>query len=393
MSTNYLPTKIAGYVGFFVQAIVNNFLPILFIALQDIYKLNYEQLANLILINFLTQIFVDSITPKIAKKLGFRMTAFLSQFAAFFGLALLGVLPHIIPPYIALFVCIIIYATGSGITEVILSPMIEMLPTRNKAKNMVFLHSFYCWGQAATVLLTTMFIYLLGFGNWMFVPLIWSVVPLINMFSFLRVPIVEPDAEQKTLTFFELLKNKKFIIFMVMMLCGGASEIAMAEWASIFVQNALGVSKIIGDISGPCAFALFMGTGRILYAKFSKKLSFIKSLIVLSVFCFICYLVVAICHIPVIALIGCALCGFTVSISWPGVYSEGARCFKNGGAVMFSALALCGDAGCTLGPWIVGAVADRASLNLGIALASVFPLVMILCGIYLLKNKDCKIAQ
>jgi fucose permease len=176
------------------------------------------------------------------------------------------------------------------------------------------------------------------------------------------------------------------------MLCGGASEIAMAEWASIFVQNALGVSKIIGDISGPCAFALFMGTGRILYAKFSKKLSFIKSLIVLSVLCFICYLTVAICHIPVIALIGCALCGFTVSISWPGVYSEGARSFKNGGAVMFSALALCGDTGCTLGPWIVGAVADRASLNLGIALASIFSLVMILCGIYLLKNNDCKIA-
>ena len=180
---------------------------------------------------------------------------------------------------------------------------------------------------------------------------------------------------------------------MVMMLCGGASEIAMAEWASIFVQNALGVSKVIGDISGPCAFALFMGSGRILYAKYSKKLSFIKSLIVLSVLCFICYLVVAVCHIPVIALIGCALCGFTVSISWPGLYSESARCFKNGGAVMFSALALCGDAGCTLGPWIVGIVADKASLNLGMALASIFPLIMIFCGIYLLKNNDCKMAQ
>ena len=392
MSINYLPTKIAGYVGFFVQAIVNNFLPILFIALQNVYSLNYEQLANLMLINFLAQIFVDSITPKIAEKFGYRATAFLSQLTTFIGLALLGLLPHIMPPYTALLICIVIYATGSGITEVILSPMIEMLPTRNKAKNMVLLHSFYCWGQAATVLLTTMLIYLLGFANWMYVPLIWSIVPFINMFSFLRVPIVEPDAEQKTATFFELVKNKKFIIFMVLMLCGGASEIAMAEWASIFVQKALGVSKVIGDISGPCAFALFMGAGRILYAKFSKKISFIKLLVILSVLCFGCYLTVAVCRIPVIALIGCALCGFTVSISWPGLYSESAKTFKNGGAVMFGALALCGDSGCSLGPWIVGAVADRASLNLGIALAGIFPLVMVVCGIYLLKNKDCKIA-
>ncbi len=388
MSINYLPTKIAGYVGFFVQAIVNNFLPILFIALQDVYKLNYEQLANLILFNFVTQIFVDSITPKICAIFGYRRTAFLSQFIAFLGLALLGILPHIIPPYTALIICIIIYATGSGITEVILSPLIEMLPTRNKAKNMVFLHSFYCWGQAATVLITTMLIYLLGFVNWMYVPLIWSIVPFMNMFSFLRVPIVEPNPEQKNATFLELLKSKKFMIFMVMMLCAGASEIAMAEWSSIFVQNALGVSKVIGDISGPCAFALCMGSGRILYAKFSKKLSFIKSLIVLSILCFGCYLTVAICHVPVIALIGCALTGFTVSISWPGVYSEGAKNFKNGGAVMFSALALCGDAGCSLGPWLIGAVADRSTLNLGIALASVFPVIMVLCGIYILKNKD-----
>ncbi|MBQ4120080.1 MAG: MFS transporter [Clostridia bacterium] len=393
MSINYLPTKIAGYVGFFIQAIVNNFLPILFIALQDVYKLNYEQLANLILFNFVTQIFVDSITPKIAAKLGYRMTAFLSQFTAFVGLALLGLLPHIMPPYTALIICIIIYATGSGIIEVILSPMIEMLPTRNKAKNMVLLHSFYCWGQAATVLITTMLIYLLGFVNWMYVPLIWSIVPFVNMFGFLKVPIVEPNAEQKTVTLLELLKNKKFIVFMIVMLCGGASEIAMAEWASLFVQNALGVSKVIGDISGPCAFAIFMGSGRILYAKFSRNLSFVKSLIVLSVLCFICYLTVAICHIPVIALIGCALCGFTVSISWPGLYSEGAKNFKNGGAVMFGALALCGDAGCTLGPWLVGIVADKASLNLGMALASIFPLIMVLCGIYILKNKDCKMVQ
>ncbi len=393
MKPNYLSTKISGYVGFFVQAIVNNFLPILFIALQDVYRLSYEQLGNLMLFNFVTQMAVDTLTPKISALLGYRRTAFLSQLTAFSGLALLGVLPHIIPPYIAIVISIIIYATGSGITEVVLSPMIEMLPTKNKAKNMAILHSFYCWGQAGTVIGTTILIYLLGFKNWTLVPLIWAIVPFVNMFSFLRVPIVEPDPEQKTMTFFELLKNKRFIIFGVMMICGGAAEIAMAEWASIFVQNALGVSKVIGDIAGPCAFALCMGTGRVLYARYSKRVSFIKLLILLNVCCVACYLAVALCQIPFVALLGCALCGFTVSISWPGVYSEGAKSFKNGGAVMFSVLALCGDLGCSFGPWLVGAVADEASLNLGIGLASIFPFVLVLCGFYLLKNKDCKIGR
>ncbi len=392
MKNNYRSTKISGYVGFFVQAIVNNFLPILFIALQDVYKLSYEQLGNLILFNFVTQIIVDSITPKIVGMVGYRKTAFLSQFTAFLGLALLGVLPSIMSPYTAIIVCIIVYATGSGITEVVLSPMIELLPTKNKAKNMAILHSFYCWGQAATVIGTTILIFFFGYDNWNYVPLIWSVIPFLNMFSFLKVPIVEPGPEEKTATFFELLKNKRFIIFMIMMLCGGASEIAMAEWASIFVQNALGVSKVIGDIAGPCAFALFMGLGRIFYAKYSKKLSFLRLLAILSIGCVACYLTVALCNVPLIALIGCALCGFTVSVSWPGVYSLGAKNFKNGGAVMFSVLALCGDAGCSVGPWLVGVVADEVSLNLGIGLASVFPFVMVLCSLYLLKNKDCKIA-
>ncbi|MBR6564204.1 MAG: MFS transporter [Clostridia bacterium] len=389
-SSKYLSTKIAGYVGFFVQAIVNNFLPILFIALQDVYKMSYARLAFLIAVNFGAQIIVDSIAPKVVALIGYRKAAVLAQFAAFLGLALLSLLPNLISPYVAIIICIIIYATGSGLTEVILSPMIEMLPTRNKSGNMALLHSFYCWGQAATVLLTTAAVYIFGFKNWFIIPLIWSVVPFINMFSFLKVPIVEPDPSVKTATFFELLKNKRFIIYMLLMFCAGASEIAMAEWASIFAQNALGVSKAVGDMAGPCAFAIFMGFGRVIYAKFSKRISFEKLLIGLNAFGVVCYLFVAICQIPLVSLVFCALCGLTVSVSWPGIYSLGASQFKNGGAVMFGAFAMCGDFGCAFGPWLIGILADKFSLNLGFGVASVFSALIVVCGFYLLKNKDCK---
>ena len=391
VTKKYLPTKLAGYVGFFVQAIVNNFLPILFIVFQDVYNLSYEKLGRLMVFNFATQMFVDLITPKIVAKIGYRKTAALSQATAALGLATLGILPNFMDnTYLAIIISIIIYATGSGLTEVILSPLIEMLPTRNKSGNMAILHSFYCWGQAVTVVVTMALVFAFGFVKWSYIPFIWAIIPFLNTFSFLKVPIVEPDPDKKMSTFLELIKKPKFIIYMVMMFCAGASEIAMAEWASIFAQNALGVSKAIGDITGPCAFALFMGTGRVVYAKLSKKVSFTKMLVILNIFCFVCYMVVAVCKIPIIALIFCAVCGFTVSISWPGIYSAGARTFTTGGAVMFSVFAMCGDTGCALGPWLIGVLADKFSLNFGFAVASVFPLLMVVCALYILKLRSCK---
>lgn len=387
----YLSTKLAGYVGFTVQAIVNNFLPILFIVFQDIYSLNYEQLGRLMVFNFATQMFVDFITPKIVSYLGYRKTVVLSQFLASLGLALLAVLPNLITnTYLAIVICIVIYATGSGLTEVVLSPIIEMLPTRSKTGNMAVLHSFYCWGHAFTIIVTTLLIIALGYKNWVIIPLLWALIPFFNMFAFLKVPIIEPNPEEKQDTLFELLKTKYFIVYMAMMLFAGVSEITMADWASIFAQKALGVSKFVGDFAGPCAFALLMGFGRVTYAYFTKKVSFTKLLIFLNSLCFVCYLTVAVCKIPVIALIGCALCGLSVSISWPGLYSAGARTYKRGGAVMFSAFAMCGDTGCALGPWIVGALADKYSLNLGFGVVSIFPLLLVLCAIYILKTRSCK---
>ncbi len=390
-SRKYLPTKLAGYVGFVVQAIVNNFLPILFIVFQDIYGLGYEKLGRLIVFNFATQLFIDLLTPKIVEKIGYRRASFLSQFAAFLGLCMMSVLPRIMEnTYLGIILSITVYAMGSGFMEVILSPMIEMLPTGNKSGNMAFLHSFYCWGQAFIVPITTALVFVFGYENWSYIPLIWAVVPFLNMFSFLKVPIVEPDKEQKQSTLFELLKTPKFVIYMLMMLCAGASEIAMSQWSSLFVQTALGIPKTIGDVAGPCVFALFMAGGRVVYAKFSKKLSFTRLLLWLNIICFICYIMVAVCHIAVLSLVFCALCGLSVSISWPGIYSAGARTFKTGGAVMFGVFAMCGDIGCALGPWVIGIVAEYSNLNYGFLAASVFPLLMVVCTAYLLKNKYCK---
>ena len=387
MDFKYKATRVACYIGYIVQAIINNFLPILFIALQDVYGLGYEKLARLMVFNFATQIITDIVTPKITAKIGYKNTVVMCHFCAALGLALLGILPKLISPYIAIIVSIIIYAFGSGLIEVIVSPIIEMLPTENKSGNMSILHSFYCWGQAFTIIGTTLLLKIFGYSLWAFVPVIWAIIPFINMFFFMGVPIVEPPKEARRTGLRTLLKNKRFLIFMVMMLCAGATEIAMAEWASMFVQKGLGVSKVVGDLAGPCAFALFMGLGRMWYAFVSAKVDFRKTLIVLSSVCFICYIAVALSNIPWISLVFCAICGFTVSITWPGIYSAGAKEFKEGSSVMFSVFAMCGDTGCCLGPWVLGIVADNFGLKMGFGVNSVFAVILIIACILLGKNK------
>lgn len=387
MKSNYTYTKLSCYIGYIVQAIVNNFLPILFIALQDVYKLGYEKLARLIVFNFVTQMITDIITPKILRVLSYKQTVIMAHFCAAFGLAMLGILPDIVAnSYLAIIISIIVYAFGSGLIEVVVSPIVDMLPTTDKAGNMAFLHSFYCWGQAFTIIITTVMVLSFGYTKWNYIPLLWATVPFLNMFFFAKVPVVEPDKEEKEIGFLKLISQRKFFLFMIMMLCAGACEIAMAEWASLFAQQALGVSKIVGDLTGPCLFAIFMGLGRVWYGIKAQNISFRKTLICLSIACFVCYAVVAVSNIPVVSLVFCALCGFTVSISWPGIYSAGAKKFKNVKTTMFSVFAMCGDTGCCLGPWIVGIVADKTNLNTGFGVAAIFPVIMITTTLLTLKK-------
>ena len=393
MASKYTWTKISCYVGYVVQAVVNNFLPILFIALQDVYGLGYEKLARIIFVNFSAQMITDWLTPKIVLKIGHRTAAVLSEFTAALGLFMLGILTKVMTnTYLAIMISVVMYAIGSGLIEVIISPIVECLPTKDKTGNMAFLHSFYCWGQAFTVIVTTLLVFAFGYEGWANVPLVWSILPFINMFTFFFVPIVEPKRDADSKTFKVLIKEPRFFGYMIMMLCAGASEIAMAEWASMFIQQALGVSKVIGDLAGPCAFAIFMGSGRIWYAKVSNRVSFKKTVIIMSSLCFVCYLVVAICNIPWISLIFCAACGFTVSLFWPAILSQGAKRF-DGASVMYSIFAMCGDTGCCLGPWLLGVIADSYGLNIGFATMTLFPIGMILAVLLTLKNNRCKKMQ
>ena len=389
MSKSYKSTKIACYVGFVVQAIINNFLPLLFIIFNTEYNLNYEQLGRLLFINFFVQLVVDALTPLVVKRVGYRGAAIACHGLAAVGLCLLGILPKLFPAniYSCLVAAIIVYASGSGIIEVCISPIVEMLPGDKKGADMAFSHSFYCWGQMFTVLVSTLLIFIIGQRHWHFIPMLWAIIPLYNMLNFTRVPIVEQPEESVSKTANTLFKNRDFWIFIVVMICAGASEITMAEWASIFTQQALGVSKTVGDLLGPCAFAVCMGSGRVLFGLLDGKFNPQKALILNNILCVLCYIGVAVLKQPALSLVACALCGFSVSLSWPGTYSMSARHFANGGTLMFSVLALSGDLGCSIGPWIMGIVANNTNLQTGFLVSAIFPAIMVIALPFLKKEK------
>ncbi len=393
MNPNYTKTKVACYVGYIVQAIVNNFLPILFIIFRKQYGLSYEMLGRIVLINYAVQFIADILTPLIVKRVGYKGAAIFCHACVAAGFVTLSFLPTVMEnTYLSIILSVIIYAFGSGIIEVIVSPMIELLPSDKKAASMAFLHSFYCWGQVLTVLVTTLLVAVLGYNGWQFVPLIWAIVPFLNMLFFMRVPVIEPNEDREVNNGKPRLLSREFICFIIFMLCAGASEIAMAEWVSVFAEQGLGISKTVGDILGPCAFAVFMGLGRVFYGVLSSKISIRKALIFNNVLCAACYLTVGLCNLPALSLVACALCGFSVSLSWPGTYSMAAARFPNGGTLMFSILALCGDTGCAVGPWILGAIADVFDLKGGFLVSAAFPILMVVTATLFFKEKDCKVA-
>lgn len=386
MKDKILRTKIACYVGYIVQAIINNFLPILFIIFKEQYGLNYEQLGRLVFINFFVQIFADISSPFIVKRIGLKSSAVVSNGLAAFGLISLCFTPILIQNhFLAITLSVVIYAFGSGIIEVVISPIVEYLPTSNKSGNMAVLHSFYCWGQAATIIVTTLLVKVFGYGNWRFIPLVLAIIPFFNMINFFTVSVVERKEDSKKKK--EDINIKRFIYLVIFMICSGASEIAMSQWASLFAQKGLNVNKFAGDMLGPCAFAILMGIGRIFYALMSKRISFLRITAVLSAMCLACYLLAGISKNPVIALLACAFCGLSVSMFWPGTLSFSIKTFPNGGTSMFGLFALSGDLGCSLGPWLVGIVADKTNnLPLGIISCSVFPILMFVTALLFMKE-------
>ncbi len=383
----YNKTKTACYLGFITQAITANFVPLLFLHFHREYGISLEKLAMISAVFFITQLTVDLLCVKLADRLGYRRSIIIAEIAAGTGLILLVFLPDVLPVrYAGILISVMIYAIGSGLIEVLCSPIIEACPFENKAGMMSLLHSFYCWGSVAVVLISTIFFNLAGIGRWRILAVLWALVPLFNVINFAVCPILPINEEGSGgMKLSELLKKKLFWLFVVLMICAGACEIAMAQWASTFVESALGVDKTIGDLAGPCMFAVFMGISRLLYSKYGEKWDLAAYMMLSGILCLISYLLAALSDLSIMGLAGCALCGFSAGIMWPGSISISSKKLEGAGTALFAFLALAGDCGGAAGPALVGAVSERCAddLRKGILAGTVFPVILIICTLVL----------
>lgn len=389
MSDKYRKTIYACFVGYIVQAIVNNFAPLLFLTFQEFYGIPLTKITMLITVNFGLQLLVDLVSVKFVDKIGYRASLLIAHGFAAAGLMFLAVLPDILKdPFSGVLIAVIVYAIGGGLLEVLVSPVVEACPTDNKEKAMSLLHSFYCWGHVGVVLLSTLFFKIFGIENWRILALIWAIIPLGNGILFVKVPIASLMEEgEKGFSLKELAGMKIFWVFMLMMLCAGASEQSVSQWASIFAEKGLGVSKTAGDLAGPMAFAVLMGSARAFYGKYGEKLDLDKFMAGSSLLCAASYLCISLIPNAVFGLIGCGICGLSVGIMWPGTFSKAAATLPRGGTALFALMALAGDLGCSGGPAVVGMVSSvfQDDLKKGILAAAVFP-VLLLLGIFLCRK-------
>lgn len=382
MKADYKRTLTACYTGYIVQAIANNFIPLLFLTFQETYDISLGRITALITANFLIQLLIDLISAGFIDRIGYRASMIIAHGTAAAGLLGLTILPELTPdPFLGLAASVMIYAIGGGLLEVLVSPIVEALPTENKEKAMSLLHSFYCWGHVAVVLISTVFFTLFGLENWKVMAILWALVPLYNLSVFRKVPIcplISEDAEGlRTAT---LVRMPAFWILMVIMVCAGASEQAVSQWASTFAEQGLGVNKSIGDLAGPMFFAICMGSSRLLYGLHGEKLNLRKAMIASGALCVLAYCMISLSPFPALSLIGCGICGFSVGIMWPGTFSIGAAALKGGGTTMFAFFALGGDLGCSAGPAFVGLISEhmRGNLKAGILGAVFFPLLLMI---------------
>lgn len=386
---NYQLTMYACFIGYIVQAIVNNFLPLLFVTFQKTYSIPLTQITLLITLNFGIQLVIDMLSAGFVDKIGYRASTIIAHVCSAAGLVLLTVLPGAFPdPFAGILIAVFIYAIGGGLIEVLISPILEACPTDNKEKAMSLLHSFYCWGHVGVVLISTLFFTLFGIENWKILAVCWAVVPAVNIILFAKAPIYSLHEEGETgLTLKQLFTRKVFWVMMLMMLCAGASEQAVSQWASTFAEQGLGVSKTIGDLAGPMSFAALMGLSRLLYGKFGDKLDLDKFMRMSCLLCIAAYLCISLVPLPAVGLVGCAVCGFSVGIMWPGTFSKASAAVKGGGTALFAMLALAGDVGCSGGPTLAGFISGcfNGELRAGILAAIVFP-VLLLIGIQLAKK-------
>ncbi|MBE6803235.1 MAG: MFS transporter [Ruminococcaceae bacterium] len=394
IKNNYNHTVFACYFGYVVQAIVNNFAPLLFLTFRNEFGIPLEKITSLITINFLFQLVVDVIAAKVVDKIGYRKCIVAAQFFSALGIAGMGFLPNLFSdPYYGLLISILLYALGGGLIEVLVSPIVEACPIKAKKAAMSLLHSFYCWGHLFVVLLSTLFFTLFGIENWRILALVWAVIPLINGFYFIKVPIAPLTAEGEQIPIKKLFSSKTFWLFIVIMVCAGASEQGMSQWASTFAEAGLNVSKTVGDLAGPSLFAITMGVSRVIYSKISEKVDLNKYMTACAVLCITSYAIASFSGNAAFSLVGCAMCGFSVGVMWPGAFSLASEKFPRGGTAMFAFLALAGDFGCSFGPTVVGVATDflNDDIKRGVFAAVIFPVILIVSLFFMTKLTKKKI--
>lgn len=384
MKNNYKMTMYACFIGYIVQAVVNSFVPLLFVTFQTKYHIPLTQITLLITVNFVIQLVVDLLSAGFVDKIGYRASAIIAHACAGTGIFLLTILPELFSyPFYGILLAVMVYAIGGGLIEVLISPILEACPTDNKESAMSLLHSFYCWGCTGVVLLSTLFFAVFGTSHWKILALIWVLLPTANLILFTKVPIYSLHEEGESgMSISELFRVKVFWLLMAMMLCAGASEQAVSQWASTFAEKGLHIQKTVGDLVGPMMFSVLMGLSRLIYGKYGEKFNLDRFMKGSCVLCVASYLCISLVLVPIVGLIGCAICGFSVGIMWPGTFSKASAAIKRGGTVLFAMLALAGDLGCSGGPTLVGFVSSAFSgnLRLGILTAIVFP-VLLLAGL------------
>ena len=382
MKFNYKHTLYAGFAGYIVQSIVNSFVPLLFITFQKSYSLPLSRITLLITINFLIQLVIDLLSAGFIDRIGYRASILLAHSCVIVGFICLVTLPEICPdPFAGILISVAVYAIGGGLIEVLISPIIEACPTKNKEATMSMLHSFYCWGCVGVILFSTLFFTFFGTGHWKILTLLWLIIPTANLLLFSRVPIYSLHEEgQSGLSLLALCRQKIFWLFVLMMICAGASEQAVSQWASAFAETGLGIKKTIGDLIGPMSFSILMGLSRLLYGKWGDRLDLNRCMKLSCGLCILSYLCISLTSLPVLGLIGCGLCGFSVGILWPGTFSRASSMIPRGGTAMFALLALAGDLGCSGGPTLAGFVSSACGSNLriGILSAIIFPVILLL---------------
>ena len=391
MKYSYDSTMRACFTGYIVQAIVNNFAPLLFLTFQRTYHIPLQQITLLVTFNFGIQLLTDLLSVAFVDRMGYRASMLLAHILSALGLICLTVLPERMGhPFAGILISVIVYAVGGGLLEVLVSPVVEACPSTHKEKAMSMLHSFYCWGHVGVVLFSSIFFKLAGIENWKLLAVLWAVIPILNALIFTRVPIapVLPEGEEG-MTIVTLFQNRTFWLLFVMMICAGASEQSVSQWASLFAEKGLGISKTAGDLAGPMAFAFLMGASRAFYGNYGEKINLDRFMAVSSVLCILSYLCLVFMPVPVLSLAGCALCGLSVGIMWPGTFSRASKALPAGGTALFALLALGGDIGCSGGPTLVGMVSGmcKGNLKIGILAALIFP-VLLLTGAKFETKKD-----